>query len=331
MPKRLIMMLTGALALAAANALYATPVEAADNPQFFKIVSTSPGGLWHTFGTQLTEKLQRRFPNITFNHVPGGSNKNHKLVSTGQAQMGFSFTPVSLEAWKGEGDFDRPYQKVRVIGTFYPSFLHAVARAGTGIKSMSDLKGKVISPGKREWATTKIVMEILKTEGITEKSLAESGGRFQYLGFKDVANMMQDRRLDAFMYYGSVPSPLLLKLSETPGIDIPPYTQKEVDKALAVLTPKGAFTQMTYPENPYKGVKGNFPAPVMWSIFLVAEDLPDDLVYEITKIIYEDPDLNKFMGGGPSLNVKHATDSLKGGPIPFHEGAIRYLKERGVW
>ena len=327
MSKRFFMVMTGALALFAVNALCAAPTEAADNPKFFKILSTSPGGLWHTFGTQLTEKLQKRFPDITFSHVPGGSDKNHKLVSTGQAQMGFSYTPVSLDAWNGKGQFDQQYQNVRVIGTFYPAFLHAVVRRDIGVKSMSDLKGKVISPGKREWASTKVVMQILQTEGITEKS----GTRFQYLGFKDVENMMEDRRLDAFMYYGSVPSPLLLKLSETPGIDIPPYTQAEVDQALAVLKPKGAFTEMSYPENPYKGVKGGFPCPVMWSIFVVSANLPDDLVYGITKIIYEDPGLRKFMGGGPSLNVKLATASLKGGAIPFHPGAIRYLKEHGAW
>lgn len=57
------------------------------NPQFFKIVSTSPGGIWHTVGTQLAEKLQKKFPDIAFSHTPGGSQKNQMLVSEGKAQM----------------------------------------------------------------------------------------------------------------------------------------------------------------------------------------------------------------------------------------------------
>lgn len=301
------------------------------NPQFFKIVSTSPGGIWHTVGTQLAEKLQKKFPDIAFSHTPGGSQKNQMLVSEGKAQMGFSFTPVSLDAWNGAGSFDKKYQNVRLIGTFYPAYLHAVVRKDAGVESMADLQGKVVSPGKREWSTAKAVMQILDTKGINEESLAANGGQMQFLGLKDASNMMQDRRLDAFMYYGSVPSPLLLKLAESPGIDIPPYTQEEVDAALEVLTPKGAYTQMTYPADPYKGVKGNFPVPVMWSIFLVSADLPNDLVKEITRTIYEDPGLRKFMGGGPSLNVELATSSLKGGPIPFHDGAIAYLKEKNAW
>lgn len=302
-----------------------------DNPEFFKIVSTSPGGIWHTFGTQLSEKLQKKFPDIAFSHTPGGSQKNQMLVSEGKAQMGFSFTPVSLEAWNGEGSFDRKYQNVRLIGTFYPAYLHAVTRKDANIKSMADLQGKVVSPGKREWSTAQAVMQILETKGITEELLAANGGQMQFLGLNDAGNMMQDRRLDAFMYYGSVPSPLLLKLSESPGIDIPPYTEEEVEQALDALTPKGAYTKMMYPADPYKGVKGDFPVPVMWSIFLVSADMPNDLVEEITKTIYEDPDLQKFMGGGPSLNVELATSSLKDGPIPFHDGAIAYLKKKNAW
>lgn len=302
-----------------------------DHPQFFKILSTSPGGIWHTVGTQLAEKLQAEFPDIGISHVPGGSQKNHMLVSMGEAQMGFSFTPVTLQAWNGEGDFQEQFQNVRLIGTFYPAYLHAVTRKDAGIEAMTDLQGKALSPGKREWSTAKIVMQILETMGIDEDSLEENGGQMQFLGLKDASNMMQDRRLDAFMYYASVPSPLLLNLSESVGINIPPYTQEQVDAALEVLEPKGAFTQMTFPADPYKDVKGDFPVPVMWSIFVVNKDMPDDLVQAITKILYEDPDLNKFMGGGPSLNVEYATDSLKDGPIPFHDGAIAYLKSRGAW
>lgn len=300
-------------------------------PRFFKIVSTSPGGLWHTFGVQLADKLSKAYPEIAFSQVPGGSNVNHKLVSSGEAQMGFSFAPISVEAWQGTGSFDQKWQDARVVGTFYPAFLHAVARAGSGIETMTDLQGKVVSPGKREWSTAKISMQILEDFGITAESLAQNGGQMQYLGFGDVENMMADRRLDAFMYYASVPSPLLLKLAEEPGIVIVPYTKEDVDRILPKLEPKGGYIEMTYPTNPYKGNEGGFPVPTMWSTFIVHKDVPDDLVYAITKVLYEDPDLKKFMGEDPSLSLNYATSGLKDGPVPFHPGAQKYLVEKGVF
>lgn len=316
-----------ALAIATLPAL----AMAEDVPKFFKIVSTSPGGLWHTFGTQLSDKLGKAFPGMAVSHVPGGSNVNHKLVSAGDAQMGFSFSPTSIQAWNGDGSFDQKWQDARVVGTFYPAYLHAVARDGSGIEKMQDLQGKVVSPGKRAWSTAAIAMQILNEFGITEESLSENGGQMQYLGFGDVTNMMADRRLDAFMYYASAPSPLLLKLNEQPGIKIVPYTQEEVDRILPKLTPAGAYVEMTYPADPYKGSAGNFPVPTMWSIFLVNKDVPDAVVYELTKILYEDADLKKFMGADPSLSLKHATVGLKGGAIPFHPGAQKYLEEKGAF
>lgn len=310
--------------------LAATPAMSAETPKFFKIVSTSPGGLWHTFGTHLADKLHKAFPDMSVSHVPGGSNQNHQLVSSGKAQMGFSFTPISVEAYTGAGDYDQAWQDARGLGTFYAAFLHPVVRAGIDVDHISDLKGRVVSPGKREWATAQISMQILDLFGITEQSLAQDGGQMQFLGFKDVASMMQDRRLDAFMYYASAPSPLLLKLSETPGIQLPAYTQEDVDRILAELEPKGAYSQATYPTNPYTGVEGGFPSPVMWSIFVINKDVPDHVAYEITRILYEDKDLREFMGGGTSLSLEHATDSLSNGPMPLHPGAEKYFREKGV-
>ena len=69
----------------------------------------------------------------------------------------------------------------------------------------------------------------------------------------------------------------------------------------------------------------------MWSIFLVNKDVPDDVVYELSKILYEDADLKKFMGADPSLSLANATTGLKGGVIPFHPGAQKYLEEKGAY
>ncbi len=321
------------VAFACAAVLITAPqlkADSPDAPEFFRIVSTSPGGLWHTFGTRLTDRLERAFPDTSFSHRPGGSDQNHRMVSSGQAQLGFSFTPISVQAHTGSGDFDEAWEDARLIGTFYAAFLHPVVRAGIDVDHISDLQGRVVSPGQREWGTTAVVTQILEMFDITEESLAEQGGRMEYLGFGDVQSMMQDRRLDAFMYYASVPSPLLTRLSETPGIQLPAYTQEDVDMILENLEPQGGFSQAQFPADPYPGSEGDFPSPVMWSIFVVSKDVPDDVVYEITRILYEDESLRDFMGGGTSLNIDYAADGLEDSGIPFHPGAQKYLEEHGA-
>lgn len=302
---------------------------AAETPKFLRIVTTSPGGIWHTFGTHFAEKLKAAYPDISVSHSPGNSALNHSAVSQGKADIGLSYTPISIDSYLGKGEYKTTSPNARVIGTHFASYMHPVVRPGLGIKNIHDLQGKIVSVGKQSWANTKVVSQIIEMFGITEKTLIANGGQMQYLGWPDVDSAMQDRRLDAFMYFSSVPSPLLMRLAENPGIDLPPYTQEEVDKIVANLEPKGGFSQMQYPKNPYKNVKGDFPCPIMWSIVVVNKDLPDDLVYGITKILYENKDLRDFMGGGTSLSIDLATESLLPEVVPFHPGAKRYLQEKG--
>ena len=328
MLKRVFCLLVAALLLAAAP----WPASAGE-VKFFKLQSTVPGGSWHTQGTHLADVLQKKIPGITFNHSAGGTDRNNFQVSDNQVQMAFTFVPATTEAYYAHGLYQgrQPATNVAYLGTQSAFYIHPVVREGVEVSHISQLKDKVLSPGRRTWFTAWVASQVLEAFGINADSVTQAGGTMHYLGLKDAQSMMQDRRLDAFMYYSSVPSPLLLTLAEKPGISIPPYSEADVDMLLDKLQPKGSFTKLDYPKNAYKGVAGGFPCPVMWAAFIVNKDLPDDLVYQVTKVVYETKSLRDLAGGGTSYNYKWATHGLKGGPVPIHPGAIRYYKEKGVW
>jgi len=55
---------------------------------------------------------------------------------------------------------------------------------------------------------------------------------------------------------------------------------------------------------------------------------PDDLVYNVAKTIVDHNDeLAAIHPAGQFLNLKYAKDGVA---IPFHPGAEKFLKERGV-
>ena len=58
--------------------------------------------------------------------------------------------------------------------------------------------------------------------------------------------------------------------------------------------------------------------------------MSDDTVYAVTKAMYEKNDdfraINKSLGGWKSENF--ATADVV---VPYHDGAIRYFKEAGLW
>ena len=56
--------------------------------------------------------------------------------------------------------------------------------------------------------------------------------------------------------------------------------------------------------------------------------LPDDLVYDLTKVVWENIDV--LRNAHPGFRVARLEDALKGMTVPPHPGALRYYLERGV-
>lgn len=62
--------------------------------------------------------------------------------------------------------------------------------------------------------------------------------------------------------------------------------------------------------------------------FFLHEDLPEDLVYEMTKVLAENLDV--LRNAHPAYGDILIEDALKGMPIPAHPGALKYYQEVGV-
>ncbi|MEL7567297.1 MAG: TAXI family TRAP transporter solute-binding subunit, partial [Dehalobacterium sp.] len=62
-------------------------------------------------------------------------------------------------------------------------------------------------------------------------------------------------------------------------------------------------------------------------ILVVHKDLPEDLVYDITKLTYEGKeDMMKGYPGFSTLDPRDITSGL----IPLHKGAYKYYQEIGI-
>ncbi|MEF2557385.1 TAXI family TRAP transporter solute-binding subunit [Aurantimonas sp. C2-5-R2] len=62
--------------------------------------------------------------------------------------------------------------------------------------------------------------------------------------------------------------------------------------------------------------------------FFLHEDLPDELVYDMTKTLFENLDV--LRNAHPAYKGLTVEEALKGMPIPPHPGALKYYKEVGV-
>jgi hypothetical protein len=70
---------------------------------------------------------------------------------------------------------------------------------------------------------------------------------------------------------------------------------------------------------------GSYPYSI-WAY----DHIDDDIIYNVVKAIDKGYDIFKDMHKAlPAFKLKAAVDSPS--PVPYHDGAIRYFKEAGVW
>ena len=148
----------GAAALIGAPAL-------AQAKQRLTIVTGGTGGVFYPYGGGIAKILTEKLPNMqATSQVTGGSVDNCKLVSAGDADIGFSTLDSAYDAMEGVGAYAKDGKlDVRVLAVLYDSFLHVVGAQGAAT-TVASLKGKRVSVGSAGSSTESIADRVLVME-----------------------------------------------------------------------------------------------------------------------------------------------------------------------
>ncbi len=252
-----------------------------------------------------------------------GSVANVNAVNSGSMESGFTQSDVAYWAYTGTGLYEgKPkVESLRLIANLYPESIHLVARKGSGLKSVADLKGKRVSLDEPGSGTLVDARMILAAFGLTEKDI-----KAEYLKPQQSADKLKDGALDAFVSVTGYPQGAISELAATSGIELVPVEGPGIDKMLAQYT---FFARDEIPSDAYKGVAGakTISVNAQW---VTSAKQSDDLVYEVTKALWNDNTRKLLDAGhakGKTIQLKTA---MAGVGIPVHPGAERFYKEKGV-
>jgi TRAP transporter TAXI family solute receptor len=97
----------------------------------------------------------------------------------------------------------------------------------------------------------------------------------------------------------------------------------------AKLTAKYPFlAAAVVPAGTYKNQAQDVTTVAVNAVLIVGNDLSADVVYSMTKALFDSQaELASAHAKGKELNLKYA---VQGVSIPFHPGALKYYKEKGV-
>lgn len=318
----MIRKLSTALMVTALAAFAAGPASA-QNKQL-TIATGGTGGVYYPLGGGLGNIIGKELPGYTATaEVTGGSVDNLKLVGSGRTDIAFSQVDAAWDAINGKGKFSSklPMQALAVL---YPNHMHVVTVDGTSVDKIEDLKGKRVSTGSPGSATEVFAFRVLEAAGIDpDKDITK-----ERLGVAESVNAIKDKKIEAFFWVGGLPTAAVTDLAATPNtkikfIEIAQLTGKMNDKYGPL------YAEATIPQATYSGMEKDANNITVWNILAVNASMPEDLAYNLTKITLEKrEDLAKVHK--EALNVKPELQSLKRSGIPFHPGALKYFKEKGI-
>ena len=307
------------LALAVAGA-----ATSANAQQFFRIGTGGTAGTYYPVGGMIANSISQPGKLIATAVASNGSVANINGILGGSLEAGFTQSDVAYWAYSGPGPFDgKPKaQDLRLIATLYPESIHLVARKGSGIKTVADLRGKRVSMDEPGSGTLVDVRLILGAFGMTDKDI-----KAEYLKPNQAGDKLKDGGLDAFFFVGGAPAGAISELASSgAGIELVPIVGPEIDK---LRSQQEFFTPDTIAANTYQNV-GEVKTISVNAQLVTSAKLPEQTVYDIVKALYSDATRKTLDNGHAKGKLITKENAVKGAGIPFHAGAEKYYKEVGL-
>lgn len=305
-------------------------VKAADE-SFPKVVSLgtgSVGGGYNMVGVGAA-KIWDKELGVKAKVAPGLALSNLRRFAEGRLDTVVSPSSWGTAAYNGmeEYGFPEPIQNFRVLCYVFPDFFHFVALKKSGLKHISDLKGKRVGCGPKAATYDKIVGKRLEANGL--KYFGDHPNiKKTFSNYNDLARLLGDGNIVATIMglSGLTPFPALQKLMEEREIVVLEWSKSALDFKYPVF-PVGVIKKelLPYLDKDHHCIVGGIAS------IIVRQDFSDEFAYALIKSIHQN--LAKIAEENPywKYPTKYPEILTYDSGLPYHPGAIKYWKEVGAW
>jgi len=252
-----------------------------------------------------------------------GSVANVDGIASGRMQSGFVQSDVTHWAFNGTGIYEgrSKVEVLRAIANLYPESIHVVARKGSDIKTMADLKGKRVSLDEPGSGTLVDARLILAAYGLTEKDV-----KAEHLKSRQAGDKLKEGGLDAFISVSGWPEGAIAELAATTGIDLIAIDGPEAE---SLIRQYNFFSADEIPDGAYKNIASVKTVSVN-AIWATSTKQPDDLIYNVTSALWNDNTRKLLDSGHAKGRAIRLETAVRGLGIPLHMGAEKFYREKGV-
>lgn len=285
------------------------------------IATAGVGGSYYPVGAAIADLISKHVEDATGTaEVTGASVENVRLLGRGRVRLAFAEPAfAAVPAFKGIEAFDSKID-MKVVSALHFSTGSPVVLKKSGIRKITDLKGKKVGLGKMGSMTAQATEYLLKAYGMSIDDIKP-----RYIGQSEAADALKDGSLDCAILVGAPPAASIMSVAATHDIDILSADVEHMEKMKQLRPGLGAYN---ITKGTYKGVDHDSWVWMSGLILVCQPDEPLDLVYNIVKAIYENEDV--IANSHPAAKVITLENAVVDFGIPYHPGAIKYYQEKGV-
>jgi len=286
------------------------------------IGTASTGGTWYPLGGGVANIINSYVKGYyAAAHPSGASVENIRAVAKRQDAIALSMPDTAFYAYNQMDAFaNKPVKELRGLMSTYPIDIQFFALASSDIQTIKDLKGKKVAVGAPGSGTEAMARYVMNVFGLTYDDIEE-----QFLSATETTEALKDNNIDAGIVTLGTPAPALTDLATQRDIiflNIEPEIAEKINKEFP------AYFPTTIPAGTYKGQDKPHHTLSWMGIFVVHQDMDEKLVYDILTAIFDHKgDLDKIHAQFKNVKLENA---VKGMPVPFHAGALKYFQEKGL-
>jgi uncharacterized protein len=285
--------------------------------QTYGFATLPPGTLNHTTASAVSKVLKEKAGLNVLVQPTAGDNVIIPMVARGEAEIGIANAPEIAAAMEGGRLPD-----VRLIGAVHPLRTAFFVRKDAPPRTIGDLKGRKVAMGYSAMRTIDVLTRaMLATAGLTEKDV-------QAVLVPNVVRSADDFVSGAAdMFFFAFGAPKVREVDATVGgIRVLEISEPGMDAARKI-SPYGYLLDAN-PGPVFIGVEKPMKVYSFDNVLITSAKVPEAFIHKVIETLEQNkadlvavqPVLREFSGAG--LYKKY--------DMPYHPGALKYFKDKGV-
>jgi len=296
----------------------------AEAKKYLSLGTGNPAGTYYFIGAGFASIFNKYVPEVrVIAESTAASEENFHLILRKKMDMGLAGIHVIPPALLKKMDLSG----IRLLAMGHSSDCHWIVRKESPVKCISDFKGRRVAVGSPGSGTLIGARDVLKIVA----DLTFDDFKPAYLTFTESVNGIKDGTIDVGLVQAGYPVASVLDLSQRVSICLIPFNPAEIER---LTSQRPYYVKVVIPAGTYRGIDVETTTFGSVAALFCRQDLSEELIYKLMKALYEHPKEKDAIH--PQAGQWNHDNIFRGAGfttkyIPFHPGAVKYLKEKGIW